>query len=90
MSRFLITISLLALSACANKDIAGTFADEPFVEAKVIGDPPPPVQVVEKVKPLPLPSQLKKFGAKVTATSDGRPSRQPRAFRRAGRRDGGR
>jgi type IV secretion system protein VirB9 len=65
MNRMLIAVSLLALSACATKnDIASTFADEPFIEAKVIGDRPPEVKVVEKVKPLPLPGQLKKLDGK--------------------------
>jgi type IV secretion system protein VirB9 len=64
MTRYLIAVSLFALAACANKDVASTFADEPFIEAKVIGDPPPPVKIVEKVRPLPLPGQLKKVGGK--------------------------
>jgi type IV secretion system protein VirB9 len=64
MNRCLIAVSLLALSACASKEVAGTFADDPFIEAKVIGDPPPQVKVVEKVKPLPLPGQLKKLDVK--------------------------
>ena len=38
MKTLLIAVSALALSACASKEIARTFADEPFVEAKeVIG-----------------------------------------------------
>jgi type IV secretion system protein VirB9 len=70
MNRLLIAVSLLALTACANKDIAGTFTDEPFIEAKVIGDPPPEIKVVEKVKPLPLPGQLKKLDAKTKKPDD--------------------
>ena len=58
----LIAVSAFALSACGSKEVATTFADQPFTEAKVIDDPKPPVEVVEKVKPLPLPGQLKKLG----------------------------
>jgi len=70
MNKFLIAVSLLSLSACASKEIAGTFADEPFVEAKVIDNPALPVEVVETVKPLPLPGQLKKLGAKAKKTNE--------------------
>ncbi|MFN0190539.1 MAG: P-type conjugative transfer protein TrbG [Aestuariivirga sp.] len=70
MNRILIAVSLLALSACASKEMASTFADDPFIEAKVIGDPPPEVKVVEKVKPLPLPGQLKKLDAKSKKPDD--------------------
>ncbi len=64
MKPLLIAVSALALSACASKEIANTFADEPFVEAKQIPEPAMPVEVVEKVKPLPLPGQLKRLGTK--------------------------
>ena len=68
MKYLLVTVSMLTLSSvvtgCASKTAMNTFADEPFVEAKVIAEPTPPVQIVETVKPLPLPGQLKKLGAK--------------------------
>jgi type IV secretion system protein TrbG len=74
MKYLLITVSLLALSpllsGCASKVAMNTFADEPFVEAKVIAEPNPPVQIVETVKPLPLPGQLKKLGAKSKALAE--------------------
>jgi hypothetical protein len=59
MKYLILTVSLVALSACTGKTAMNTFADEPFIEAKVIDEPPPPVQIVEKVKPLPLPGQMK-------------------------------
>ena len=64
MKYLILTVSLVALSACTSKATMNTFADEPFIEAKVIDEPAPPVQIVEKVKPLPLPGQLKKLGGK--------------------------
>ena len=64
MKYLFLTVSLVALSACTSKATMNSFADEPFVEAKVIDEPAPSVQFVEKVKPLPLPGQLKKLGAK--------------------------
>jgi type IV secretion system protein TrbG len=64
MKTLLIAVSALALSACASREIAKTFADEPFVEATEIPEPAMPVEIIEKVKPLPLPGQLKKLGAK--------------------------
>lgn len=70
MKYFVLSVSLFALSACANKATLSTFADEPFIEAKVIAEPAPPVQIVEKVKPLPLPGQLKKLGAKSKAIAE--------------------
>ena len=70
MNKFLIAVSLLALSACASKEIVSTFADEPFVEAKVIDNPAPPIEVVETVKPLPLPGQLKRLGTKKKKTDE--------------------
>lgn len=68
MKTLLIAVSALALSACASKEIAKTFADEPFVEATEIPEPAMPVEIVETVKPLPLPGQLKKLGAKSKKT----------------------
>ncbi len=70
MKTLLIAVSALALSACASKEIAKTFADEPFVEATEIPEPAMPVEIVEKVKPLPLPGQLKKIGAKAKKTKE--------------------
>jgi type IV secretion system protein TrbG len=70
MKYLILTVSLIALSACANKATMDTFADEPFIEAKVIDEPAPPVQIVEKVKPLPLPGQLKKLGGKSKAVEE--------------------
>jgi type IV secretion system protein TrbG len=74
MKYVLISVSLLALSpllfGCASKVAMNTFADEPFVEAKVIAEPTPPVQIVETVKPLPLPGQLKKLGAKAKSSNE--------------------
>ena len=64
MNRLLLAVSALALTACASKDVATTFADKPFVEAKVIDNPAPAVEIIETVKPLPLPGQLKRLGAK--------------------------
>jgi type IV secretion system protein TrbG len=70
MKYLILTVSLVALSACTNKTTMDTFADEPFIEAKVIDEPPPPVQIVEKVKPLPLPGQMKKLGGKSKAVAE--------------------
>jgi len=74
MKYFIVTVSLVALSACANQASLSSFADDPtkdsFIEAKVIADPAPPVQIVETVKPLPLPGQLKKLGAKGQAIKE--------------------
>ena len=74
MKTLLISVSLLALSpllsGCTSKVAMNTFADEPFVEAKVIAEPAPPMQIVETVKPLPLPGQLKKLGAKSKAAGE--------------------
>jgi type IV secretion system protein TrbG len=70
MKSLLIAVSALALTACASKEIAKTFADEPFVEATEIPEPAMPVEIVEKVKPLPLPGQLKKIGVKVKKTKE--------------------
>jgi type IV secretion system protein TrbG len=70
MKYLILTVSLVALSACTNKATMDTFADEPFIEAKVIDEPAPPVQIVEKVKPLPLPGQLKKLGGKSKAAAE--------------------
>jgi type IV secretion system protein TrbG len=68
MKYVLLSVSLLALSpllsGCTSKVAMNTFADEPFIEAKVIAEPTLPVQIVETVKPLPLSGQLKKLGAK--------------------------
>jgi type IV secretion system protein TrbG len=64
MKYLLLTVSLVALSACASKANMNTFADEPFVEAKVIDEPDAPVEIIETVKPLPLPGQLKKLPGK--------------------------
>ena len=64
MNRLLLAVSALALTACGSKEIANTFADKPFVEAKVIDNPTPAVKIIETVKPLPLPGQLKQLGAK--------------------------
>ena len=70
MNALVLTVSGLALMACANKDMANKFADEPFVEAKVVEGPPPPSIIVEKVKPLPLPGQLKKLGGRAKKTDE--------------------
>jgi P-type conjugative transfer protein TrbG len=70
MKYLFIAVSALALSACGSKEIAKTFTDEPFVEAKEIPEPAMPVEIVEKVKPLPLPGQLKKLGAKSKKTKE--------------------
>jgi type IV secretion system protein TrbG len=70
MKYLILTVSLIALSACTSKTTMGTFADEPFIEAKVIDEPPLPVQIVEKVKPLPLPGQMKKLGGKSKAVAE--------------------
>lgn len=70
MKALFIAVSALALTACASKEIAKTFADEPFVEATEIPEPAMPVEVVETVKPLPLSGQLKKLGAKAKKTKE--------------------
>jgi type IV secretion system protein TrbG len=70
MKYLILTVSLVALSACTSKATMNTFADEPFVEAKVIDEPASPVQIVEKVKPLPLPGQLKKLSGKSKAIAE--------------------
>jgi type IV secretion system protein TrbG len=68
MKYLILTVSLVALSACTSKATMNTFADEspsePFVEAKVIDEPDAPVEIIETVKPLPLPGQLKKLPGK--------------------------
>ena len=69
LSHLLLAASLVALSACATHDLATTLADTPhldqaMIQAKVIEEPKLPVQIVENVKPLPLPGQLKKLNAK--------------------------
>ena len=77
-SNYLLAISLITLSACANRDLAATLADDPqidhaMIQAKVIEEPKPPVEIVETVKPLPLPGQLKKLnakGRKITESND--------------------
>lgn len=75
MTRFQFSASLLglclSLGGCATKQTLATFADEPFVEAKVIPEPPKPVEVVEDVKPLPLPGQLKKLPGKGKKAEEG-------------------
>ncbi|MEP6828272.1 MAG: P-type conjugative transfer protein TrbG [Aestuariivirga sp.] len=68
-SHFLLVVSLVSLSACVNHDLATNFADDPqidqaMIQAKVIDEPKAPVEIVETVKPLPLPGQLKKLNAK--------------------------
>jgi type IV secretion system protein TrbG len=70
MKYLILTASLVALSACTNKATMNSFVDEPFIEAKVIDEPAAPVQIVEKVKPLPLPGQLKKLGGKSKAIAE--------------------
>ena len=77
-SNYLLAISLITLSACANRDLAATLADDPqidhaMIQAKVIDEPKAPVEIVETVKPLPLPGQLKKLnakGRKITESND--------------------
>jgi len=70
MNKLLLAVSMLALSACGSKHVANTFADEPFVEAKVIDNPAPVTEIIETAKPLPLPGQLKKLGAKPKKTAE--------------------
>jgi type IV secretion system protein TrbG len=74
MKYLFVTVSMLTLSSvvtgCTSKFATNTFADEPFVEAKVVAEPTLPVQIVETVKPLPLPGQLKKLGAKSKAVAE--------------------
>jgi len=70
MNRLMLAVSALALTACASKDVATTFADKPFVEAKVIDNPAPITEVIETVKPLPLPGQLKRLAAKSKAPAE--------------------
>ena len=70
MKYLILSVSLVALSACTSKATMNGFADEPFIEAKIIDEPAPPVQIVEKVKPLPLPGQLKKLGDKSKAVAE--------------------
>ncbi len=65
----ILSTSLLALAACTPRNLATTFADDPqggvpMVEAKVIDDPKPPSEIIETVKPLPLPGQLKRLPTK--------------------------
>jgi type IV secretion system protein TrbG len=64
MKYLVLTVSALALAACTSQAKLNSFADEPFVEAKVIDEPEVPVKVVETPKPLPLPGQLKKLPGK--------------------------
>ncbi len=64
MKILVLSVCVLALAACSTQTRLNTFADEPFVEAKVIADPEAPVKVVETPKLLPLPGQLKKLPGK--------------------------
>lgn len=61
MKHLTLSVSLFALAACTQQAKLNTFADGPYVEAKVIAEPAAPVKVVETPKPLPLPGQLKKL-----------------------------
>ena len=60
MAALLIGASMLA--SCANKFIPPDIDYDDGVLAKLVGDPPLPVRVVELPKPLPLPGQLKPLG----------------------------
>lgn len=64
MKYFVLSVSVFALAACTSQAKLKSFADEPFVEAKVIDELEAPVKVVETPKPLPLPGQLKKLPSK--------------------------
>ncbi|MBK8769676.1 MAG: P-type conjugative transfer protein TrbG [Rhizobiales bacterium] len=64
MKVLVLSVSMFALAACTSQAKLNSFADEPFVEAKVIGEPEAPVKVVETPKVLPLPGQLKKLPGK--------------------------
>lgn len=64
MKYLVLSVSVFALAACTSQAKLNSFADEPFVEAKVIDEPETPVKVVELPKPLPLPGQLKKLPVK--------------------------
>jgi P-type conjugative transfer protein TrbG len=64
MKYLVLSVSVFALAACTSQAKLNTFADEPFLEAKVIDEPEAPVKVVETPKPLPLPGQLKKLPGK--------------------------
>jgi type IV secretion system protein TrbG len=69
MKYLVLTVSVFGLAACTSQAKLKNFADEPFVEAKVIADPETPVKVVETPKPLPLPGQLKKLPGKRKVTA---------------------
>lgn len=64
MKVLVLSVSVFALAACTSQAKLNSFADEPFVEAKIIGEPEAPVKVVETPKVLPLPGQLKKLPGK--------------------------
>jgi type IV secretion system protein TrbG len=64
MKYLVLSVSIVALAACTSQAKLSSFADEPFVEAKVIDEPDTPVKVVELPKPLPLPGQLKTLPGK--------------------------
>lgn len=51
---FLLSISALALSACANE----SFSFDDFIPATLGSEPAKPVQIIEVPQPLPLPGQL--------------------------------
>ena len=57
-----LLIGVTALASCANKFIPPDIDYDDGVLAKLVGDPPLPVRVVELPKPLPLPGQLKPLG----------------------------
>src|SRR5262249_45146396 len=71
----IISLSCLALSACATfKPPEISYDDDP-TPALFQGEPPRPVEVVEIPKPLPLPGQLKGLpGAKPTAPEPKNPT----------------
>ncbi|MCI5075313.1 P-type conjugative transfer protein TrbG [Oricola sp.] len=76
MRRLIVLCACMTLGACAHKQLPPEieFDTASFEPAALTVDPPGPVTIVEKAKPLPLPGQLKKApGAAGKAVMDDRP-----------------
>lgn len=65
-----VSVSVLALAACASDGVPSIAYDDDFRPAARIPEPPRPVRIVEVPKPLPLPGQLLRVpGAAASDTS---------------------
>lgn len=76
MRRLIVLCACMSLGACAHKQLPPEieFDTASFEPAALTVDPPGPVTIVEKPKPLPLPGQLKKApGTAGKPVADNRP-----------------